>query len=238
MSTLSPVLLVLGAGPNVGAGVAKAFAAKGYKVALASQQVKDEESSQDKLYISCDLSDYTSMPAVFTKVKETLGVPSVVVYNGATTTPLSSINGCCSWADFQDPLSMPLAEFNEALSINTTSVFATAQQAVKGFAELPTEASRTFIFTGNTLNTKVFPLLLSLGVGKAATAHLIEYLALAYTFNGFKFYYADQRKIDGAPSHFGLDGEAHGEFYVDLAEVKSQGHWHQTFVKDVGYQRF
>ncbi|KAJ5921479.1 hypothetical protein N7466_009805 [Penicillium verhagenii] len=228
MSTLSPVLLVLGAGPNVGAAVAKAFAAKGYKVALASRKAKEEESSQDELYISCDLSDPTSISAVFTKVKETLGVPSVVVYNAAAA----------SRADLQDPLSMPLAEFNQELSINTTSVFAAAQQAAKGFAELPAEASKTFIFTGNILNTKVFPPLLSLGVGKAATAHLIEYLAGAYPFNGYKFYYADQRKIDGSPIYVGIDGEAHGEFYVGLAELKSQGHWHQTFVKDVGYHRF
>lgn len=54
----------------------------------------------------------------------------------------------------------------------------------------------------------------------------------------YRFYYADQRKVDGSPQYVNIDGDAHGSFYVELAEIKSQGQWHQTFVKDVGYQRF
>ena len=53
-----------------------------------------------------------------------------------------------------------------------------------------------------------------------------------------RFYYDDQRKIDGSSLYINIDGDAHGDFYVELAEIKSQGHWHQTFVKDLGYQRF
>ncbi|KAJ6084422.1 hypothetical protein N7486_011222 [Penicillium sp. IBT 16267x] len=228
MSSPSPILLILGAGSNVGASVAQAFAEKGYKIALASRTTKKENNNSNEFHISCDLSDPLSVPNVFTKVKETLGTPSVVVYNAAAATR----------ADFQDPLSTPLADFNKSLNINTASVYAAAQEAVKGFAELPADASRTFIYTGNMLNTKIFPPLFDLGVGKAATAHIIEYLAVSYPFRGFKFYYADQRKLDGSPLYVGIDGDAHGKFYVELAEIKSQGHWHQTFVKDVGYQRF
>jgi hypothetical protein len=35
-----------------------------------------------------------------------------------------------------------------------------------------------------------------------------------------------------------IDGAAHAEQYVTLAEGKSQGPWHQTFVKGVGYKQF
>jgi hypothetical protein len=35
-----------------------------------------------------------------------------------------------------------------------------------------------------------------------------------------------------------IDGAAHGEQYVTLAEDRSQGPWHQTFVKGVGYKQF
>jgi NAD(P)-dependent dehydrogenase (short-subunit alcohol dehydrogenase family) len=62
--------------------VAKAFAAKGYKVALASRKKIGEDSNPQHFHISCDLSDPASVPEVFSKVKETLGIPSVVVYNG------------------------------------------------------------------------------------------------------------------------------------------------------------
>lgn len=35
-----------------------------------------------------------------------------------------------------------------------------------------------------------------------------------------------------------IDGEAHGKFYVELAESKVQGPWQQTFVKGLGYKDF
>jgi NAD(P)-dependent dehydrogenase (short-subunit alcohol dehydrogenase family) len=78
----SPVLLILGAGSNVGQSVAKAFAAKGYKIALVSRSLKEEESTEDQLNISADLLDPDSIIPIFSKVKESLGLPSVVVYNG------------------------------------------------------------------------------------------------------------------------------------------------------------
>lgn len=53
-----------------------------------------------------------------------------------------------------------------------------------------------------------------------------------------RFYYADERKADGSAAFMDIDGEAHGEFYTQLAESKSQGPWHQTFVKGVGYRNF
>lgn len=53
-----------------------------------------------------------------------------------------------------------------------------------------------------------------------------------------RFYYSDERKADGSPAYSAVDGAAHGELYVQLAEGKSQGPWLQTFVKGVGYKSF
>ena len=76
----APVLLVLGAGPNIGSHVAKAFAAKGYKVALASRKAQPVDDNQ--LHVPVDLSKPESVPGVFETVKAKLGnAPSVVVYN-------------------------------------------------------------------------------------------------------------------------------------------------------------
>lgn len=82
MAISSPILLILGAGSNVGASVAEAFAEKGYKIALASRTIKKEDSNPNEVHIACDLSDPLSVPDVFTKVKEKFGIPSVVIYNG------------------------------------------------------------------------------------------------------------------------------------------------------------
>jgi NAD(P)-dependent dehydrogenase (short-subunit alcohol dehydrogenase family) len=77
-----PVALILGAGPNVGQHVSRALVAKGYKVALASRSGNKGEDAANQLDFKVDLSIPSSVPELFVKVKEALGIPSVVVYNG------------------------------------------------------------------------------------------------------------------------------------------------------------
>jgi NAD(P)-dependent dehydrogenase (short-subunit alcohol dehydrogenase family) len=83
------VLLLLGAGPRVGKHVALAFTALGYKVALASRTPPQEPADPDTTHFRTDLSDPSTIPALFANVTEALGTPSVVVYNG-TYAPESS----------------------------------------------------------------------------------------------------------------------------------------------------
>jgi len=228
MSTTSPILLILGYGPRVGKSVAEAFIAKGYKVAVTSRKLKEEESTSDQLNISADLSDPESVADIFSKVKSKLGLPSVVVYNAAAATSTDSKN----------LFSVSLPDFTKDLNINTTSAFVAAQQAVLGFKELPDSASKTFIYTGNALNTMIIAPLFTAGAGKSATAHIIQCAADVYADRGYKFYYVDERKQDGAPAYGDIDAEAHGKYYLELAGGKKQEAWLQTFVKEVGYKNF
>lgn len=87
MSSTSPVILILGAGPRIGTHVAKAFDAKGYKVALAARKAKEADNTADQVNVPTDLSDPNSVINAFSKVKASLGVPSVVVYNGKNNWP-------------------------------------------------------------------------------------------------------------------------------------------------------
>lgn len=82
MSSGPPIALILGAGANIGQNVARAFAAKGYKTAIASRTQKEEDSSSSQLNIRSDFSDPESIAKIFSKVQSTLGHPHVVVYNG------------------------------------------------------------------------------------------------------------------------------------------------------------
>ncbi len=56
--------------------------------------------------------------------------------------------------------------------------------------------------------------------------------------NFSRFYYADERKADGGPAGGAIDGQAHADLYLKLAEDKIQGPWWQTFVKGSGYVYF
>ncbi|KAK6336406.1 hypothetical protein TWF696_001965 [Orbilia brochopaga] len=225
---MSAVALILGAGANVGQHAGRAFAAKGYKVILASRSAKGDTDDSNTVRIQTDLSDPDSVAKAFTTVRSQFGHPSVVVYNAASVTP----------NDPKNPFSIPSSAFIRSLAINTTSVFVAAQEAVVGFKELPASASKTFIYTGNCLNEAPIPTLLDLGLGKTATAHMIQLAADAFKDQGIKFYYADQRTEEGGPIYTGLGGPEHAKLYVELAEEPAQGPWQQTFTKEAGYKQF
>lgn len=58
---------------------------------------------------------------------------------------------------------------------------------MKGFAELPPDASKTFIYTSNKLHLMAMEPLVAFGMGKAASAHMIHYLAEVYKSSGYKY---------------------------------------------------
>ena len=80
-----PVLFILGAGPKIGLSVGQAFAAKGYKVALAARSLTEGVGEDGFLRFKIDLANAnpTEIQKAFAKVTEKFGIPSVVVYNGA-----------------------------------------------------------------------------------------------------------------------------------------------------------
>lgn len=55
--------------------------------------------------------------------------------------------------------------------------------------------------------------------------------------NHGRFYFADERQPDGGLSYKGVDGPAHAEMYLKLAEDPEQGPSLHTFIKGVGYKK-
>ncbi|CAI6307651.1 unnamed protein product [Periconia digitata] len=228
MSSDSPILLLFGSGANTGANVTRVFSAKGYRIAQVSRSASGENTAE-KISIAGDFTDYESIPSIFAKVKEQFGgIPSVVVFNASGVTP----------NDASNPFSLKVEDLNRTLKINTLSAYSAAKEATKGFEQLPADASRTFIYTGNILNMTTIPTMLDLGVGKTGMAHVIESASKAFADKGFKFYYADERLEDGSPLYQGVNGDAHADHFAELVEHKTQGEWLQTFVKGIGYKNF
>lgn len=87
MPSNTPVVLILGAGVNIGANVANAFIARGYNVALASRTIKEDANHPNQLNIKGDLADPSSVRRIFETVKAKVGLPHVVIYNGNGPTP-------------------------------------------------------------------------------------------------------------------------------------------------------
>ena len=82
MPGTSPVILILGVGPNIGQAVARTFASRGYKVALAARSLDEADSTDNQLNITSDFTNSDDVVNAFKRVNKVFGIPSVVVYNG------------------------------------------------------------------------------------------------------------------------------------------------------------
>lgn len=180
-----PIAFIIGFGKNIGTGTANALQSKGYRVALAARSLKPENSTPENLHLSIDLSNPDSVSPAFTSLRKQWGEPSVVFYNGMYRqvvnrqyiepphlTPMPA--AAAHFADDSAPFSHSPSDLATDLAINTTSVYAAIKESLTGFDKLDASIPKAFLYTGNILNTKVMPGLLTLGVGKAASAHIIE----------------------------------------------------------------
>ncbi len=77
------IVLILGAGANVGAKVADSFAKNGFKIALATRTTTHHKDNTRDLIIKADFAEPESVKSVFDEVKAKIGTPNVVIYNGA-----------------------------------------------------------------------------------------------------------------------------------------------------------
>jgi NAD(P)-dependent dehydrogenase (short-subunit alcohol dehydrogenase family) len=178
--TVKQVVLILGAGPRIGGAVAAKFAEMNYSVALASRRGTGNLDSNGCLSLQADFSRPETVAPLFEEVRVKLGAaPSVVVYNAAALTPPP---------DVSNVLSVSQKDFMSDININTVSPYTAAQEAVKGFATLPQGIKKTFIYTGNILNTAILPVpaLLTLGVGKSASAYWIGTADALYRDKGYR----------------------------------------------------
>ena len=78
----SKVLLLYGAGANVGAAVLKKFAANGWKTAAVVRTMKDEYKNSADLVLQVDFAKTGEIQKAYSDVESKLGTPNVVVYNG------------------------------------------------------------------------------------------------------------------------------------------------------------
>ncbi|KAI1778632.1 NAD(P)-binding protein [Hypoxylon cercidicola] len=224
-------VLILGAGPRVGKACAETFYAAGFKVAVASRAQKLDAKYR---HYAFDAEKPDTIPTLFEQVSADLGVPSVVIYNTPYAPPGN---------DPEKPFENDIGEFQKYLNINTISAYIAAREAVKGFDKLGPSglgaSGATFIFTGNLLNIGTMPGYMAFGMAKSAVSHMIQHLALTTLADKpYKFYYGDERRETGIYMTNELNGDAHAETYLELANDPMQRTWDYTFVKGKGYVEF
>jgi 3-oxoacyl-[acyl-carrier protein] reductase len=83
------VVVVTGASRGIGRGIAEAFASEGAQVACVATTLANAEATASALHAArpyqCDVSDETSVDALFKAIEAELGTPSVLVNNAGIT---------------------------------------------------------------------------------------------------------------------------------------------------------
>lgn len=108
--------LITGASRGVGAAVARALAAAGCSVGLASRSV-DDLGLEGAVAVGCDVTDMGSVQAAVDEVAGTFGRLDIVVANA----------GVGSYGDFLD---LPLDELDAMLDVNLRGTLYTARAAL------------------------------------------------------------------------------------------------------------
>ncbi|MDF2962287.1 MAG: short-chain dehydrogenase/reductase, partial [Paenibacillus sp.] len=125
-----PLLVIVGSGPGVSAGIAKKFGSNGFRVVLISRTKPSLERSLEDLRqvliesygISADASDPDSLKTAFEQIKNQYGATDVLVYNAAHIVP-------------GDPLSLTEQQLIEDFKVNTVGALTSAQQVIPDMVE-------------------------------------------------------------------------------------------------------
>ena len=163
MPKRNPVVIV-GAGPGIGAATARRFDAAGYPVALFSRSSATTGDLAEELSATAaavDVGDRASLAAAFQVVREMIGDPEVLVFNALAFVPGS-------------PTEVDLGAFDAALSANVTGALACVQEVVPA---MRAAGRGTILLTGGGMALHPVAGLAAVGVAKAAQRSLFQSLA-------------------------------------------------------------
>ena len=174
-------LAVVGAGPGLGAALARRFAREGWSVALMAlrQEVIDaglaelEEYGVSTFGARADVSDRESIERAFGSIVDALGVPDVIVYNASIYQAESVLELT------QDALQL-------AFNVHVLGALNTAQSAIAAMREAD---HGVLVFTVNSLALAPEAMSAALSIGKGAQLNLALSL---------------EHELEGTPLHVGI----------------------------------
>jgi NAD(P)-dependent dehydrogenase (short-subunit alcohol dehydrogenase family) len=158
------IALIVGAGPGLGASLARAFAGAGMQVAVAARSISKIESLAGEVgaqAFACDATKRGDVSQLFTVVDEKIGEPDVVVYNASFRTRGPFIE--------LDP-----ADVEKSLAVSAYGGFLVAQEAARRM--LPKGHGAIF-FTGASASVKGYAQSSPFAMGKFALRGLAQSLA-------------------------------------------------------------
>jgi len=167
-------VVVIGAGPGIGAAVARRFARQGLPVALIARSATTLQavaatvgsSGAPPLCLAADAADDTALRRALDTVTATLGVPEAVVYNAAII-------------QRDNPGDLPVQGHLQAWAVNVIGALTAAAHILPDMA---CAGGGSFLATGGMPDPE--PRYTSLSLGKAGLRALVSLLASHYGPDG------------------------------------------------------
>jgi len=161
---VSQTALIVGAGPGLGAALARRLAREGFRVALVARDVDklaDVVAETGARAIAADAQVPQSVEAVFAEVDRTLGSPELVVFNAAMR--------------YRGPIELlDPTDVMDAYAVGAFAGFLTAQAAARRMLR---RGSGSIFFTGATASVKSMPHSVPFAMAKFALRALAQGLA-------------------------------------------------------------
>jgi NAD(P)-dependent dehydrogenase (short-subunit alcohol dehydrogenase family) len=163
------VAVILGAGPGLGAAIARRFRREGFAVGLMARREESlsaarkeiEDADGTVLAVETDATDVESVAQGFERVRERVGDPEVFVYN-AGAFQMGSI------------LDLTPEQFDECFRANCSGALYGAQQVLPAMLE---KGSGTIILTGATASLRGSANFAALATGKFGLRALAQSMA-------------------------------------------------------------
>lgn len=182
--------LVVGAGPGIGASVARALTAAGLKVVVAARnpdRLRDVANASDAIGLEVDATDPASVAHLFEQTERAIGVPEVVLYNasGRVRGPLTEL----------DPELV-----RRSIEVSSFGAFLVTQQAAR---RLVPHGRGAILLTGATASVKGFANSASFAIGKFGLRGLAQSAARELAPKGIHV------------AHFVIDGSVRSQARAD-----------------------
>ena len=191
---MSDTAIIVGAGPGLGAALARRFARADMNVAMAVRNVARIETLASEfsgivhrtIAVACDATHESDVKALFERVDAELGPPGLVVYNAGAFVRKSVLDTTAE-------------EFERCWRAGCLGGFLVGREAARAMLARNAEHKGTIIFTGATASLRGGALFHNLAVGKFGLRALAQSMARELQPQGIHI------------AHVVIDGQIKGE---------------------------
>lgn len=188
---MSDTAVIVGAGPGLGAALARRFARAGMKVAVARRSADKlapliKELGRNSSAYACDATDELAVRQLFASVMADLGTPALVVFNAGAFVR-------------KGVLDTSVEEFERCWRVGCLGGFLVGREAARAMLTRNSDHNGTIIFTGATASLRGGALFHNLAVGKFGLRALSQSMARELQPQGIHV------------AHVVIDGQIEGE---------------------------